>query len=152
MEDRNKLDQIMARHGHKKGPLMLILHDIQAEFGYVPPDFIAPIADRLHLSRADVHGVMSFYHEFRTKPAGRHILRLCRAEACQAMEGRALWEKAKERLGLDWHQTSDDSQVTLEEVFCLGLCANAPAAMLDERPIANVDEQKLDQILSQLQP
>jgi len=152
MEDRDKLDKIIAHHAHKKGPLMLILHDVQAEFGYIPSDFIAPIADALTLSRADVHGVMSFYHEFRTRPAGRHILRLCRAEACQAMEGRALWEKAKERLGLDWHQTSEDGSITLEEVFCLGLCANAPAAMLNDQPIAQVDEHKLDQILAEVQP
>jgi len=151
MEDREKLDQIIARHAHKQGPLMLILHDVQAEFGYVPKDFIAPIADALNLSRADVHGVMSFYHDFRTGPTGRHVLRLCRAEACQAMKGRALWEKAKQRLGLDWHQTSADGQITLEEVFCLGLCANAPAAMLDNRPIASIDEQKLVQILAEVQ-
>jgi len=150
MEDREKLDRIIARHADKQGPLMLVLHDVQAEFGFVPSDFLAPIAQALNLSRADVHGVMSFYHEFRTRPAGRHILRLCRAEACQAMEGRALWDKAKERLGLDWHQTSEDGQVTLEEVFCLGLCANAPAAMLDNRPIAAMDEKKLDEILAEV--
>jgi len=150
MEDREKLDQIIMRHAHQKGSLMLILHDVQAEFGYIPRDFIAPMAEALNLSRADVHGVMSFYHEFRDRPAGRHVLRLCRAEACQAMNGRALWEKAKERLGLDWHQTSEDGQITLEEVFCLGLCANAPAAMLDDRPIAAIDEQKLEHILAEV--
>jgi len=150
MEDREKLDQIIARYAHQKGSLMLILHDIQAEFGYVPSDFIAPVAQALNLSRADVHGVMSFYHDFRKAPAGRHILRLCRAEACQAMKGQALWEKAKERLGLDWHQTSEDGQVTLEEVFCLGFCANAPAAMLNDRPIVEMNEQKLDKILAEI--
>jgi len=152
MEDREKLDQIIARHVDSKGPLMLILHDVQAEYGFIPADFIAPIAEAINLSRADVHGVMSFYHEFRNRPAGRHILRLCRAEACQAMNAHALWEKAKEHLGLDWHQTSADGQVTLEEVFCLGLCANAPAAMLDNRPIAAMNEQKLDQILAEIRP
>jgi len=151
MEDRDKLDQIIARHAHKKGALMPILHDVQDEFGFVPADFIAPVAQALNLSRADVHGVMSFYHDFRNAPAGRHVLRLCRAEACQAMAGNALWEKAKQRLGLDWHQTSADGQITLEEVFCLGLCANAPAAMLDNRPIAAIDEKKLDQILTEVQ-
>jgi len=152
MDDNEALNAAIDRHSHKKGPLLLILHEIQDHFGYIPADSIAQIAGKLNLSRADVHGVMSFYHEFRTKPQGKHVLRLCRAEACQAVGARPLWERAKEQLHLDWHETSDDRHVTLEPVFCLGLCANGPAAELDGTPIVAIDEEKLDHILHQVRP
>ncbi|SMC77396.1 formate dehydrogenase subunit gamma [Rhizobium sp. RU36D] len=113
------------------GPLLPILHAIQDEFGYVPDEAKPVIARELNLSRAEVHGVVSFYHDYRAHPAGEHVLKLCRAEACQAMGGDEVAAHVKSRLGIDWHGTTPDGRVTLEPVYCLGLCACAPAAMLD---------------------
>ncbi|MDT0682497.1 formate dehydrogenase subunit gamma [Roseicyclus sp. F158] len=127
-----RLREIVAEHGALEGPLLPILHAVQAEFGHVPPSGIPVIADALNLSRAEVHGVVSFYHDFREAPAGRTILKLCRAEACQSMGGAALEREVQERLGVGWGETSADG-VTLEPVYCLGLCAAAPAAMVGER-------------------
>ncbi|MBD9374864.1 formate dehydrogenase subunit gamma [Rhizobium sp. ARZ01] len=114
-----------------EGPLLPILHEIQAEFGYVPQESLPVIARELNLSRAEVHGVVTFYHDFRDHPAGRHVLKLCRAEACQSMGGEAVAERIKSLLGIDFHQTTLDGAVTLEPVYCLGLCSCAPSAMLD---------------------
>ena len=114
-----------------EGPLLPILHEIQAEFGYVPQECLPVIARELNLSRAEVHGVVSFYHDYRDHPPGRHVLKLCRAEACQSMGGDALADRVKALLGIDFHQTTPDGAVTLEPVYCLGLCSCAPAAMLD---------------------
>lgn len=114
-----------------EGPLLPILHEIQAEFGYVPQESLPVIARELNLSRAEVHGVVTFYHDFRERPAGRHVLKLCRAEACQSMGGETIAEKIKALLGIDFHQTTLDGAVTLEPVYCLGLCSCAPTAMLD---------------------
>lgn len=114
-----------------EGPLLPILHAIQDTFGYVPDEAKPIIASELNLSRAEVHGVVSFYHDYRPHPAGQHVLKLCRAEACQAMGGDAVAAQIQAGLGLDWHETSPDGRVTLEPVYCLGLCACAPAAMLD---------------------
>jgi len=114
-----------------EGPLLPILHEIQDEFGYVPQECLPVIARELNLSRAEVHGVVSFYHDYRDHPAGRHVLKLCRAEACQSMGGDDLAERVKALLGIDFHQTTLDGAVTLEPVYCLGLCSCAPAAMLD---------------------
>jgi formate dehydrogenase subunit gamma len=106
-----------------EGPLLPILHAVQAEFGFVPAEAIAVIADRLNLGRAEVHGVMSFYHDFRTEPAGKTVIKICRAEACQAVGANALADAAKAKLGIDWHGTTANGKVTLEPVYCLGLCA-----------------------------
>ena len=114
-----------------EGPLLPILHEIQAEFGYVPQESLPVIARELNLSRAEVHGVVSVFHDYRAHPTGRHVLKLCRAEACQSMGGDALAERIKALLGIDFHQTTLDGAVTLEPVYCLGLCSCAPAAMLD---------------------
>jgi len=114
-----------------EGPLLPILHEIQEQFGYVPQEALPVISEELNLSRAEVHGVVTFYHDYRDHPAGRHVLKLCRAEACQSMGGDALAERIKTLLGIDFHQTTLDGSVTLEPVYCLGLCACAPAAMLD---------------------
>ncbi|NVK33494.1 MAG: formate dehydrogenase subunit gamma [Rhodobacteraceae bacterium] len=116
---------------HVEGPLLPILHDVQATFGHVPDAAVEKIADLLNLSRAEVHGVKSFYHDFQTSPAGHHVLKVCRAEACQAVGGDALGDAIQKALGLDWHETSADGTVTLEPVYCLGLCSCAPAVMLD---------------------
>jgi formate dehydrogenase subunit gamma len=145
-----RLEQILNEHKDAEGALLPILHAVQAEFGHVPQDSLSPIAARLGLTRAEVHGVVSFYHDFREKPAGRHVVRLCRAEACQAMGADRLALAVRERLGLDWHETSADGAVTLEPVFCLGLCACAPAAQVDGRLVGRLDETKIDTLLTEV--
>ncbi|EJK87647.1 formate dehydrogenase subunit gamma [Rhizobium sp. AP16] len=130
-----------------EGPLLPILHGIQEEFGYVPQDTLPLIAKALNLSRAEVHGVMTFYHDYRDHPAGRHVLKLCRAEACQSMGGDQLAERVKRLLGIDFHQTTLDGSVTLEPVYCLGLCACAPAAMLDGELHGRLDDEGAEDLV-----
>ena len=132
------------------GAALPILHALQREFGYIDRAAVPMIAQALNLSRAEVHGVVSFYHDFRSAPPGRHVLKLCRAEACQSMGADALAQRVRERLQLDWHETSPDGRVTLEPVFCLGLCACAPAAMLDNRVIGALDETRLSLLIDQV--
>ncbi len=141
--------EIIADHAGMEGPLLPILHAVQAEYGYVPQDALPVIALALNISRAEVHGVMSFYHDFREEPAGRHVLKLCRAEACQAMGANALADQAKSRLGVDWNDTTANGAVTLEPIFCLGLCACGPAAMLDGRVIGRVDAARIDALAAE---
>ena len=129
---------IIAAHGDLEGPLLPILHALQAAFGWIAPGLIPLIAEALNLSRAEVHGVVSFYHDFRAAPAGRHVVRLCRAEACQARGGRAVEAAAVERLGVAMGVTSPDGAVTLEAVYCLGLCASGPAAMINGALVARL--------------
>lgn len=123
------LDEILEAHRGLEGPLLPILHAVQAAFGHIPQDAQPVIAKHLNISRAEVHGVVSFYHDFREVPAGRHVIKICRAEACQAMGADALAVQVKSAVGCDWHETADD--VTLDPVFCLGLCACGPAAMVN---------------------
>lgn len=132
-----------------EGPLLPILHAIQDEFGYVPDEVKPVIAEALNLSRAEVHGVVSFYHDFRAHPSGRHVLKLCRAEACQSMGGEQLAASLLSRLGIDWHGTTPDNAITIEPVYCLGLCAMAPAAMLDGEPHARLDEHCLGDLVAE---
>ncbi len=132
-----------------EGPLLPILHAVQEAFGYVPDEALPKIAEKLNLSRAEVHGVVSFYHDFRKEPAGRHVLKLCRAEACQAQGAEALVAQAKARLGVEFHATAKGGAVTLEPVFCLGLCACGPAAMVDGKLIGRLGAAKLDAILAE---
>ncbi|MGO8070238.1 formate dehydrogenase subunit gamma [Rhizobium leguminosarum] len=132
-----------------EGPLLPILHEVQQEFGYVPQEAMPVIAEELNLSRAEVHGVVTFYHDYRDHPAGRHVLKLCRAEACQSMGGDALAERVKALLGIDFHQTTLDGGVTLEPVYCLGLCACAPAAMLDGEVYGRVDDQAAAELVAE---
>lgn len=122
---------IVAKHAHLEGPLLPILHDVQREFGYVPSSTIPVIAEALNLSRAEVHGVVTFYHGLRREPAGKHLVTVCRAEACQAVGGAELGNALLERFGVVWNGTSADGHVTVSQVFCLGLCSVAPAAMVD---------------------
>ncbi|MCJ9672028.1 MULTISPECIES: formate dehydrogenase subunit gamma [unclassified Neorhizobium] len=142
--------QIIRDLKHLEGPMLPILHAIQAEFGYVPEEVKPVIASELNLSRAEVHGVVTFYHEFRDHPAGRHVLKLCRAEACQSMGSDRIADHARQLLGIDFHQTTLDGAVTLEPVYCLGLCACAPAAMLDGEVFGRVDELCLSEIVAGL--
>ncbi|MBL8581712.1 MAG: formate dehydrogenase subunit gamma [Rhizobiaceae bacterium] len=133
-----------------EGPLLPILHGVQEEFGFVPQDALPVIAKALNISNAEVHGVVTFYHDYRHAPAGRHVLRLCQAEACQSMGSEAVAAKAKQLLGIDFHETTKDGAVTLEPVYCLGLCACAPSAMLDGEVIGRVDQEKLEEIAAEV--
>jgi formate dehydrogenase subunit gamma len=144
--DEGKAIDIVNAHVGNDGATLPILHALQNAFGHVPQAAVALIADALNLSRAEIHGTISFYHDFRSAPAGRHVLKLCRAEACQSMGAVALHADAKRRFGVDWHGTTVDGSLTLEPVFCLGLCACAPAALLDGEPIGRLDSEALDAI------
>ena len=130
-----------------EGPLLPILHGIQHEFGYVPQETVPVIAEALNLSRAEVHGVVTFYHDYRSHPAGRHVLKLCQAEACQSMGSDAVAARVKQLLGIDFHETTKDGAVTLEPVYCLGLCACSPSAMLDGEVIGRLDADSIDEIV-----
>lgn len=142
---------IVHSHVDREGPLLPILHDLQAVFGYIPDAAVPLVADALNLSRAEVHGVVSFYHDFRREPAGRHVLKLCRAEACQAAGGDALAARAEAKLATEMGGTSADGRVTVEPVYCLGLCACAPSAMIDGRLVGRLDEAQLDALLTEAQ-
>lgn len=132
-----------------EGPLLPILHAIQAEHGHIPEAAVPLIAEALNLSKAEVHGVISFYHDFRERPAGRHVIKLCRAEACQAVGGAALADRVLAKLGLDWGGTTLGGAVTVEAVYCLGLCACGPAAMVDGRVLGRVDDAKVARVLAE---
>ena len=146
--DEGLATDIVARHSALEGATLPILHALQEEFGCVPHEAVSMVADALNLSRAEVHGVVTFYHDFRAAPPGRHVLKLCRAEACQAMGADGLSAGLMRRLGLEWHGTTADGSLTLEPAFCLGLCACAPAALLDGEPVARLDAAVLDDIVA----
>lgn len=140
--------EILARHAGRAGALLPILHDVQHHFGHVPRDAVPEIAQALNLSRAEVHGVVTYYHHFRSEPAGRHVLQVCRAEACQAMGGEALLAHAQRELGCSSERpTSADGEWTVEPVYCLGLCASSPAAMLGSRLHARLTPARLDTLI-----
>ncbi len=142
---------IIAAHKHREGAVLPIMHALQHVFGCVPEAAIPMIAEALNLSRAEVYGSRTFYHDFRTEPPGRRILKICRAESCQAVGGDALAAKAQEKLGVAWGETTADARVTLEPVYCLGLCHSSPAAMLDDHPHGMLDEDRLDALLKEAQ-
>jgi formate dehydrogenase subunit gamma len=148
--NKERAEQIIGAHRHIDGATLLILHALQREFGYIDRDAVPLVAAALNLSRAEVHGVVSFYPDFRETPAGRHVLKLCRAEACQSMGADALADQARERLQVDWHETTPDGGLTLEPVFCLGLCACAPAAMLDGQVVGALDEARLTRLIDRV--
>lgn len=135
---------------HLEGPLLPILHALQEAYGHVPENALALIAGALNLTKAEVHGVMSFYHDFRDAPAGRHVVKICRAEACQAMGADALARRTLEKLGIEWNGTSANGAVTVEPVYCLGLCACGPAAMVDGKIVGRVNEARMDSILAEV--
>ncbi len=143
---------IIAREQHRPGAVLPILHGLQAVFGCVPEAAVPMVAEALNLSRAEVWGAFTFYHDFRKAPPGRHVLKICRAESCQAAGGEALAARAEERLGVKFGETTADARVTLEPVYCLGLCHSSPAAVLDdERVFAMLDEKKLEALLKEAQ-
>src|SRR5216683_5207816 len=133
----------------REGPLLPILHALQEEFGYIDEAAEPLIAAALNRSRAEIHGVVTFYHDFRHVPAGRHVLKLCRAEACQAAGGDALAGRAEARLGITIGNTTADERVTLEPIYCLGLCATAPSAMLDGRVVGRLNEARIDALVAE---
>jgi formate dehydrogenase subunit gamma len=132
--------------------LLPILHDVQAAFGMVPQEVLPQIAKAMNISKAEVHGVVTFYHDFREHRAGAHVVKLCRAEACQAVGADRVSAHARAVLGVDWHGTTVDGQVTLEPVFCLGLCACGPAALVDGRVVGRVDEARFDALVAGVRP
>ena len=138
----------IERHAQRPGALLPLLHDVQDRLGYLPAGSVAPIAQALNLSRAEVHGVITFYHHFRQQPSGRHVLQVCQAEACQSMGSGALMAHARARLGCAAHGRSDDGLFGLEPVYCLGQCANAPAVMLGERVYARMTAKRLDALIA----
>lgn len=146
----NRTSAVVAQLKGLEGPLLPILHGVQEEFGHVPQEALLVIAHELNISRAEVHGVATFYHDFRSKPAGRHVLKLCQAEACQSMGSDAIAAQIKQRLGIDFHQTAADGSVTLEPVYCLGLCACSPSAMLDGEVIGRLDAEKIEEIVAEV--
>src|SRR5260370_32420034 len=143
--------ELIAKHAGLEGATLVILHALQEAFGYVPEPAIPMVASALNLSRAEVYGVFTFYHDFRKQPAGRHVLKLCRAEACQAAGGDALAARAEAKLGIAIGNTTPDERVTLEPIYCLGLCATAPSAMLDGRVVGRLDEKRLDALVAEVQ-
>jgi formate dehydrogenase subunit gamma len=139
--------EIIAAHAGQEGATLPILHAMQQAFGYVPQAAIPQIAEALNLTRAEVHGIATFYHDFRRTPPGRHVLRLCRAEACQSLGADRLAAEMRSRLDVDWHDTTPDGAVTLEPVFCLGLCAVGPSGMLDGQPLGRLDPARIEAAL-----
>jgi formate dehydrogenase subunit gamma len=137
--DPDVAERLIAEQMALDAPMLPILHALQDAFGCVPPDAVTLIAEALNLSRAEVHGVVSFYHDFRSAPAGRRVVRVCRAESCQAMGGEAAAAFLLAALGVDWGGTTSDGEVTVEPVYCLGLCAVSPAALVDGEPVGRLD-------------
>ena len=147
-QDTARLEAVIAPFLGIAGALLPVLHAVQAAFGHIDDAAVVVIADRLNLSRADVHGVLTFYHDFRRQPAGRTVLKICRAEACQAMGANALIAHAERRLATMMQTTRGDGAVSLEPVYCLGLCSAAPSAMLDGQVFARLSPQRLDVLLA----
>ena len=149
--DETRGAEIIAGLTHVEGGTLVMLHALQEAFGYVPEPAIPMVADARNLSRAEVHGVFTFYHDFRHEPAGQHVLKICRAEACQSAGVDALVARAENKLGIKLGGTTPDERVTLEPIYCLGLCATAPAAMLDGRVVGRLTEKRLDALVAEAQ-
>jgi formate dehydrogenase subunit gamma len=135
--------ETLAGYAGQEGALLPALHALQAQFGWIPDDAVPIVAETFNLSRADVHGVLTFYHDFRRAPAGRRVVKLCQAEACQARGVRALTRSAEADLGVALGETTADGALSFEPIYCLGLCASGPAALIDGRPVARLTADKL---------
>ncbi len=146
-EHAEVVGQALAEHRARAGALLPILHAVQDRLGFIPPESLYTIADGLNLSRAEVHGVLTFYHDFRTTPAGRHLVQLCRAESCQAMGCERLEARVKASLNIDFHETTADGAVTLQPVYCLGNCALSPAVMIDGQLYGRVTPERFDELM-----
>ena len=147
---RKVIEASITSNKDKPGALLPILHGIQDSIGHIPPEAVPVIASELNLSRAEVHGVISFYHYFRQTPPGRHTLQICQAESCQAMGSTALTEHAKSMLNIDFHETTADQAYSLEPVYCLVNCACSPAVMIDDEVYGRVTPDRLEQLLDQV--
>jgi formate dehydrogenase subunit gamma len=144
-----KVRAVLDANRERPGALLPVLHGIQEAVGYVPEDAVSLIAHDLNLSRAEVHGVISFYHHFRTHAPGRHVVRICRAEACQSLGARALEAHAKKTLGIDFHETTKDGAITLEAVYCLGNCGCGPSVLVDDETLhARVTPEVFDALVA----
>jgi formate dehydrogenase subunit gamma len=144
------INSTIAALKNQPGALLPILHGLQNALGYIPPHSVPQIASALNLSRAEVHGVISFYHYFRDTPPGKHTLHICRAESCQAMGSKRLEEHIKSHLQVDYHHTTEDGQISLEPVYCLGLCARSPAIQIDNEGYSRMTDEKFDNLISEL--
>lgn len=147
--DAQRAQEVIDAHLALEGPLLPILHAFIEEFGFVDDSAVPLIAAALNVSRAEVHGVLTFYHDFRREPAGKHVLKICRAEACQARGSESVARHCLADLGVDWHGTTQDGAITVEPVYCLGLCANGPSALFDEEPIAALTADKLVSVIEE---
>lgn len=147
--DEARASDIITDLKGRDGSLLPILHAIQQAFGCIPEAAEPLVAAALNITRAEVHGVVTFYHDFRRAPAGRHVLKVCRAEACQSMGAEALVSHLERSLGLRCGETSADGQITVEAVYCLGLCAVAPSAMLDGTVVGRLNQRKLDTLMAE---
>lgn len=141
------VSRIVRELKDKPGALLPILHGIQEELGYIPEDAVPIIAGEMNITRAEVHGVITFYQDFRSEAPGRHIVRICQAESCQAAGSAALTASVKKRLGVDFHQTTADRACTLEPVYCLGNCALSPSVMVDKEVFGRVTPERFDEII-----
>ncbi len=151
MQDQaGRVAEIVERFRGVEGATLPILHAVQEAFGYVPAESVPIIAASLNRTRAEIHGIVTFYHDFRDTPAGRHLVRVCRAEACKSMGSNAVLRGFEEALGLRLGETSADGSVTLEPVYCLGLCATAPNAMIDGKPAGRLDAEKAAALAGEL--
>ncbi len=150
-QHQSTIDAVLARHVDEPGALMPILHDIQTALGFIPEDVVPAIAVALNLSRAEVHGVITYYHFFRDKPAGRHVVEICRAESCKSVGGDALLAHAEKVLGCQSHHTRSDGAVTLLPVYCLGLCAMSPNMMIDDQPYGRMSFAKFERIAERME-
>lgn len=148
-ETQEKIQSKIEQHRDMPGALLPLLHAIQDAIGYVPQESYLPISKALALSVAEVHGVVTFYHHFRTHPAGKHILQICRAESCQAMGSEQLEARIKSSLGIDYHQTTPDGAITLEPIYCLGNCACSPNVMMDDEVYGRMDSKKVAELISE---
>jgi len=145
------VDAAVEAHCTRIGALLPVLHSIQDKLGYVPPDAVPAISQALNLSRAEIQGVISFYHDFRSEPPGEHSVQLCRAEACQAMGARELERHVLQRLGVAYGETTVDGMFTLEPVYCLGNCACAPSIRINDEIHARVSPAKFDALITELE-
>ncbi|WP_321396334.1 formate dehydrogenase subunit gamma [Emcibacter sp.] len=149
--DPQRADQIIANFADVKGGLIEALHALQEAFGYIDEQVYEPLAKTFNISRAEVYGVVSFYHDFHDHPTGKRVLKICQAEACQAMGSRELTKKTREILGIDFGETTKDGEVTLEPVYCLGNCAVSPNVMLDNRVYGRLTVERLKELLGEKQ-
>jgi len=148
--DKNAVAEVIEELKEIPGALLPILHGIQDKLGYIPPESVPMIASALNLSRAEVHGVITFYHYFRETPPGKHTIHLCRAESCQSMNAKGLETHAKAKLGIEFHETTADGAFSLEPVYCLGNCACSPAIAIDDEVYGRVSPERFDEILNEV--